>query len=82
MYRLFIITALLILMYFLIRKALQEYRKKPDLLTGKDSMIQDPICRVYIPKGTAVTADIGGQRYYFCSTHCADSFQKRLSAPA
>jgi YHS domain-containing protein len=42
-------------------------------------MIQDPMCRVFVPKGTAVQEEIGGQVYFFCSRDCAKSFQKRLS---
>lgn len=46
---------------------------------GKNDMIQDPVCRTYVPKGDAVEASIGGQTYYFCSPNCAQTFRQRLS---
>jgi YHS domain-containing protein len=43
-------------------------------------MVQDPNCRVFVPKGVAVQEQIGGQTYFFCSRDCAKAFQKQLSA--
>jgi len=34
---------------------------------------------VYVPRGSAVEATIGGQQYYFCSRDCAGKFEARLS---
>ena len=42
-------------------------------------MVQDPVCRVFIPRENAVSEEIGGQTYYFCSPACAKTFQKQLS---
>jgi YHS domain-containing protein len=82
MYRLLLILGLLIILYVLVRKALREFNKPS--IPGQsgaenDQMIQDPVCRTYIPRGTAVSASIGGQTYYFCSMTCAQTFQKQLS---
>lgn len=82
MYRLLLILGLLIVLYFLVRKALREFNKpsRPDQgNTTADHMIQDPVCHIYVPRGTAVSASIGGQTYYFCSTNCAQTFHKQLS---
>jgi YHS domain-containing protein len=83
MYRLLLILGLLIVLYFLVRKALREFNK-PSLPNrgnaGVDQMIQDPVCRTYIPRANAVSASIGGQTYYFCSTDCAHTFHKQLSS--
>lgn len=83
MYRLVLILGLLVVLYFLVRKALREF-SKPSLpnqgSAAPDQMIQDPVCRVYIPRANAVSATIGGQNYYFCSTNCAQTFQKQLSS--
>ena len=53
MYRLLLILGLLVILYFLVRKALREFNK-PSLPnqgnTGHDQMIQDPVCRIYIPR--------------------------------
>lgn len=40
-----------------------------------DEMIQDPVCRTFIPKREAVVLDRGGNRYYFCSDACKAAFQ-------
>jgi YHS domain-containing protein len=42
-------------------------------------MVQDPVCRVFIPRENAVSEEIGGQIYFFCSPACAKTFQKELS---
>jgi YHS domain-containing protein len=83
MYRLLLILGLLIVLYFLVRKALREFNK-PALpnqgSAGADHMIQDPVCRTYVPRANAVSASIGGQTYYFCSMNCAQTFHKQLSS--
>jgi YHS domain-containing protein len=42
-------------------------------------MVQDPVCRVFVPRGAAVTEVIGGQTYCFCSQGCASTFQKQMT---
>jgi YHS domain-containing protein len=83
MYRLLLVLGLLLVLYFLVRKALREFNK-PSLPNqgnaGADHMIQDPVCRTYVPRANAVSASIGGQTYYFCSMNCAQSFHKQLSS--
>ena len=39
-----------------------------------DEMVQDPNCLTYVPKGSAVRKNLGGETYYFCSQACADAF--------
>lgn len=83
MYRLLIIFGLLVLLYFLTRRAIREFRKgygKGQALVRKDEMVQDPVCRTYVPRGIAVEETIRGQAYYFCSKECAETYQKQLSA--
>jgi YHS domain-containing protein len=86
MYRIILILILLTLLYFLLRSAIRELRergRRTDLerqISDKHRMIQDPNCRVFVPKGVAVQEQIGGQTYFFCSRDCARAFQKQLSA--
>jgi len=83
MWRIIIILVLLIILFFMIRTSIREYlgKKKPSsLLPGKDVMVQDPVCKAYIPAGTAVGEKIGGQQYYFCSQECAGKFKNYMSA--
>jgi len=82
MFRLLLVTGLLVLSYFLLRSAIREYRgltapAQPP--ANANEMVQDPVCKMYVPKGSAVSADIGGQTYLFCSHNCAETFQKQLA---
>ncbi len=82
MYRIIFILGLLAVLYFLLRRALREFKGQgqPERLSsGKDQMVQDPVCRVFVPRGVAVMEDIGGQTYYFCSRSCAHKFQEQLA---
>ena len=83
MFRLVLIIALLGLLFLLLRSAIKEFRrvrgqKLP--VSGKDVMVQDPVCLTYVPKSSAVVADVGGQTYLFCSRQCAHTFQEWLSS--
>jgi YHS domain-containing protein len=82
MYRIILILALLLVLYFLLRSAIRELKGKGGgerLPLDKNQMVQDPVCRVFVPRGSATTEDIGGQTYYFCSRTCANMFEKQLA---
>ncbi len=70
MYRLLIVIGLLVILYFLVRSAIRELsggKGQAQVLTDKNQMVQDPVCRIYVTRGSAVAESIGGQTYYFCS---------------
>lgn len=85
MYRIILISVLLVLFYYLIRRAILKQREAGGWLSHTKGhargtqMVQDPVCKVFIPRANAVREDIGGQTYFFCSTGCAKAFQKQLS---
>ncbi|MFM8551276.1 MAG: YHS domain-containing protein [Nitrospiraceae bacterium] len=82
MYRLLLVAGLLVVLYFLLRRAIRELTGKNGqnpAVTGKGEMVQDPACRTYVPRETAVSASIGGQTYFFCSQDCAQTFRKQLA---
>lgn len=82
MYRLLLIVGLLVVLYFLLRSAVRELtgrKEQEPALPGKNDMLQDPVCRTYVPRGTAVSASIGGQTYFFCSQDCAQTFRQQLA---
>jgi YHS domain-containing protein len=85
MYRLIVLTLFLMLVYYLIRKAVLKQKGTGGWLSpergrdGGNQMVQDPVCRVFVPRANAVQEDIGGQTYFFCSAGCAKAFQKQLS---
>ena len=82
MYRIILILLLLIALYFLLRSAIRELKERNSgsrPVLDKNQMVQDPFCRVFVPRGSATAEEIGGQTYYFCSRTCANSFQKQLA---
>lgn len=86
MYRLFVLAALLVLIYYLVRRTFRKLGQNDLMANSKEGkksgkqMIQDPVCRVFVPREHAVSETIGGQTYFFCSRDCAIAFQKQLSA--
>ncbi len=86
MYRFFLITGLFVLFYYLLRRAIRKFGNDGGLVSSREGqepgnqMVQDPVCRVFIPRENAVKEEIGGQVYFFCSRGCATAFQKQLSA--
>lgn len=86
MYRLFLITVLLVILYYLIRRAIRKIgqggtlEKRRDREAPGNQMVQDPVCHVFVPRENAVREQIGGQTYFFCSRRCATAFEKQLSA--
>jgi YHS domain-containing protein len=82
-YRLLLIVGLLAVLYFLLRRVIREVGKEKGSALGglgQDVMVQDPVCRTYVARESAVSARIGGQTYFFCSQNCAHAFQQRLSS--
>lgn len=79
MLRLFIIAFLIYLAYVLARKYLGS--KKKDLPPQKrpdgyvDELVQDPVCKTYIPKATAYRMKIKGKDEFFCSKECAEEYK-------
>ncbi len=82
MLKLLILIGVLILLVVLARRAVLEFRggaPRGREIADRDQMVQDPVCRVYVPRGTAVQQEIGGQMYCFCSRDCARAFEKQLA---
>lgn len=44
-----------------------------------EPMVQDPQCRTYLPKSSALAVEIGGQTHYFCSRKCADQYREQAT---
>jgi YHS domain-containing protein len=43
----------------------------------QDEMVQDPVCKVYLPKRQAKVLNVPkGTNYYFCSAECRKKFIK------
>jgi YHS domain-containing protein len=41
---------------------------------GADVLVQDPVCKTFIPRREALTAERGGTIYFFCSEGCLKRF--------
>ncbi len=39
-----------------------------------EEMVEDPYCKTFIQKGTAIKARHGNRTYYFCSKKCRDKY--------
>ena len=46
-----------------------EKDREPDVL------VQDPVCKTFIPRREALKAERGGTTYFFCSEGCLKRFQ-------
>ena len=81
MYKIIIILLLLIILFYMLKRAFQDWGKTDEekALPGKDVMVQDPVCKVYITAGSAVKEKVGGHTYFFCSKDCAKKFEKEYS---
>ena len=77
--RIIIVAALL---YFFFKLLRGNKKEKKDSGPGRfaasppaqDVLVEDPVCKVYIPmqQGLSLLAD--GQRHYFCSEQCRQAF--------
>jgi YHS domain-containing protein len=69
----------LVLAYVAYRVLKTVIRPKDRISRGEnggviDEMVQDPQCKMYIPRREAVEKSIAGRTYHFCSEACATKF--------
>lgn len=78
MLRLIIIAAALYILYRVLNRMLGQGRKNRENKAGAivDELVQDPQCKLYIPKGSSIRKTIGGRAYSFCSEECARRFEE------
>jgi len=50
-----------------------EPNRGPD--QGPDHLVQDPVCKTFIPRREALRTEKGGTTYFFCSEGCLKRFQ-------
>jgi len=68
----------------IIKPLLKQYRASYQPAAGSrmqaiDEMVQDPVCKVYIQKSTALSKTVSGEVHYFCSSECMMKFTGRES---
>ncbi|MDY7034581.1 MAG: YHS domain-containing protein [Thermodesulfobacteriota bacterium] len=78
--RLLIFIILAYLLYSVLKKFLGSSK---EINRGRgggviDEMVQDPVCKTYIPHREAVKRVIEGQEFFFCSNECASKFESEM----
>ena len=53
----------------------QKKPPQPDTSGTINEMVQDPVCKVYVPKNSALSIRDSGTTYYFCSKECMKKFK-------
>jgi YHS domain-containing protein len=74
------ILIFILLAYLAYRVVKLLFKPKKEIRRGPnggviDEMVQDPVCKTYIPRRDAVKKKIGGRDYFFCSEACASKFE-------
>jgi YHS domain-containing protein len=49
-------------------------RKKTNRESEPEELVQDPHCKTYIPKRSALRKRVSGRNYYFCKQECLEKF--------
>lgn len=49
---------------------------KGNAVDASEGMVQDPVCGMYVSKRDAISREINGRIFYFCSRNCADEFER------
>jgi len=77
MYRLILIIILLLLSYSIFRYLMKDMTgraKKINRESEPEELVQDPYCKTYIPKRSALRKKVSGRNYYFCKQECLEKF--------
>jgi YHS domain-containing protein len=80
MSRLLLSILLLFLLYTVLHyliKGVLVHRKILGRESGPEELVQDPYCRTYIPRRTAVRKKIAGRMLYFCNQECLKNYLRR-----
>ena len=79
--RLIIIAILIYIGYLLIKgsgKRLKKGKDEGELIS--DVLVEDPVCKKFVPRQQAETLKREGKTYYFCSDECRSKFDSQQGA--
>lgn len=76
-----------IILGYLLYRAIQELHRLTTSRKSKDNqfknklpdgedLVEDPVCRTYVPLSQAYKKRISGKEMYFCSKQCSDKYCK------
>jgi YHS domain-containing protein len=81
------LAILAILIYVGYRLIVGSFRKKKKTRAAKsaageatpvsDILVEDPVCRILVPKGQAIHLQHNGKMVYFCSEECCNTFVEK-----
>ena len=54
----------------------------PGQVRPVDELVQDPICKVYVPRREAIVLRGSGEPLYFCSEKCRDRYVQQNGQPS
>lgn len=76
MIRLIVIFVISYVIYRYIKRLFSPTDKNERITDSEsaDEMVQDPYCKVYIPKHRAISMNIDGKELFFCSRECAQRY--------
>ena len=75
MWRILVYVILLGIVYWVVKQALFPRKKKtPNLDRAGEVLVQDPVCKCYLPKSQARAVDFKGEKVFFCSEECHRKF--------
>jgi uncharacterized protein len=72
-----------ILAYLLYRIVKGVFSPKAKVHRGRpqgivDEMVQDPLCKTYVPRRDSIRRVIQGEEVFFCSDECADKYESQV----
>ena len=72
---------LIALIIWLLYRLVANWFKKPDKAKKNEAepdspqeMVQDPVCKMYLPRHQALELKKDGREYYFCNEQCRNKF--------
>ena len=52
-------------------------KKPPKEMPTSDILAEDPVCHKLVPQQQAVTLEVAGEKHYFCSQECCETFRNQ-----
>jgi YHS domain-containing protein len=80
MFRFILLLILLLILFYVLRLLIKDMlspKKKVNRSSEPEELVQDPYCKTYIPKRSAVRKKMAGRFYYFCDQECMKKYLRR-----
>ena len=82
MIRLLLFALFFYLCYTLLNFILRSFASKavqppPEKSVDGETMVRDPNCVTYVPRGDAIDKTVRGKQEHFCSEACRDEYVKK-----